>query len=310
MVAIKRQLVARRTNTYAGTNGRRFITIHETANTRVGANAQAHANLQTNGFAASFHWQVDDKQAIQSYPHTVRCWHAGDGKGAGNYSSIGVEICVNSDGNFRKALENAAKLVRKIMADEGIPLANVVQHNRWSGKNCPTNLRNGSKGVNWTQFLRMVEGASLPASSGNTSNAVLVLKYGDIGADVRLFQDKLSRAGYAITVDGSFGPAMRATVERFQRDHKLEVDGFLGPITQRKLDEVLIAARKATEGKAKEDDVMAQQLPKTQQDDMRILLAKAFKDGVFHVDHTKKVDTMTRGQALDLLISYVSRQAE
>lgn len=79
-----------------------------------------------------------------------------DGKGNGNTNSIGIEICVNSDGNFGKAVENAAALTRQIMADEGISIGNVVQHNHWSGKNCPTNLRNGSKGVNWADFKKMV----------------------------------------------------------------------------------------------------------------------------------------------------------
>lgn len=57
----------------------------------------------------------------------------------------------------------------------------------------------------------------------------------------------------------------------------------------------------------KEVDEMTQQLPQTQKDDMKNLLAKAYKDKVFSVDHTSKVDTMNRGQATDLLISYVAR---
>lgn len=57
----------------------------------------------------------------------------------------------------------------------------------------------------------------------------------------------------------------------------------------------------------REDDEMAQQLPQTQKDDMKNLLTKAHKDKLFIVDHTSKVDAMTRGQATDLLISYVAR---
>lgn len=163
-VVVKKQLVTSRSKTYGGTNGRKFIAIHETANTSKGADAQRHANLQTNGFSASWHYSVDDKHAVQSFPHTAQCFHAGDGRGDGNLNSIGIEICVNSDGDFGKAVDNAAKLVRKIMAEEGIPLANIKQHNFFSGKNCPTNLRNGSKGINWVEFIALVEGktASIP----------------------------------------------------------------------------------------------------------------------------------------------------
>ena len=56
-----------------------------------------------------------------------------------------------------------------------------------------------------------------------------------------------------------------------------------------------------------DDDEMAEQLPKTQQDDMRALLQRAFDNKVFGVNHASKVDTMTRGQDTDLLISYVAR---
>lgn len=57
----------------------------------------------------------------------------------------------------------------------------------------------------------------------------------------------------------------------------------------------------------KEVDELAQRLPKTQQDDIKALLQRAYDGKLFNVDHTSKVATMTRGEALDLLISYVSR---
>lgn len=59
---------------------------------------------------------------------------------------------------------------------------------------------------------------------------------------------------------------------------------------------------------SEEVDNMSERLPKTQQDDMRALLRRAYDEGIFSVDHTAKVDTMTRGQAVDLLISYVARK--
>src|SRR5690625_7961607 len=97
--------------------------------------------------SSSVHSSVDDKELIQSLPHSSQCFHAGDGRGGGNTESIAIEICVNSDGDFRKAVENAAKLTRKIMKDEGISIMNVVQHNAWSRKDCPTFLRRGSKEI-------------------------------------------------------------------------------------------------------------------------------------------------------------------
>lgn len=57
----------------------------------------------------------------------------------------------------------------------------------------------------------------------------------------------------------------------------------------------------------KEVDEMAELLPNTQKDDMRLLLQKAYDDKVFTVNHVPKVDKMTRGEATDLMISYVAR---
>jgi len=163
---IEQQLVQSSTKTYKGTNGRKFVTVHMTGNLNIGANAQAHANLQSRGNVrnASWHWSVDDHEAIQSFLNTVRCWHAGDGEGDGNLNSIAIEICVNSDGDLAQAVINASKLVAKLMADEDIPLRNVVQHNRWSsyGKNCPAQLRAGMP-YNWSQFLGFVAGEVEPS---------------------------------------------------------------------------------------------------------------------------------------------------
>lgn len=162
LVKIKQQLVTRTNRVSKGTNSIKYITIHETANTGRGANAQAHANLQSNNNPrqASWHYQVDDKQIIQSFKDNQICWHAGKG----NTQSIGVEICVNSDGDFNKAVNNAAVLVKLLMARHKLDTSKVVQHNFWTGKDCPTNLRSGSKGVNWRDFIDMLRAPSTTAS--------------------------------------------------------------------------------------------------------------------------------------------------
>ncbi|WP_269050753.1 N-acetylmuramoyl-L-alanine amidase [Sporosarcina sp. G11-34] len=155
---MKQQLVSSRKSTYGSGNLCNYITIHETANYDKGTGAQTHANLQSNGYSASWHYQVDDKEVVQSFPDTIRCWHAGDGKGRGNYESIGIEICVNSDSDFKKAVQNAAWLVRQLLATyPRITMDRVVQHNKWSGKNCPFNLRSGKKGIDWAGFKHLVE---------------------------------------------------------------------------------------------------------------------------------------------------------
>lgn len=144
--------------TSSGKNGKKYIVVHETDNTNTGADADAHARLQANGNSrqASWQWQVDDKEAVQSFPHNVICWAAGTSDG--NVNGIHVEICVNRDGDFTTALENAAALVAKIMKDEKIPIERVVQHNYFSGKNCPRNVR-ANKPKSWSAFIQMVKSA-------------------------------------------------------------------------------------------------------------------------------------------------------
>src|SRR5690625_4515415 len=111
MVKSSKSLVSSRALTYNEWNGNTNIIIYVPPNTDPGAGPETHARLQQNGFTASWHWSVDDREAIQSFPHNVRCWHAGDGDApnGGNYNTIGIEICVNSDGDFTKAVKNAAR---------------------------------------------------------------------------------------------------------------------------------------------------------------------------------------------------------
>src|SRR5690554_5841752 len=146
--------------TYNGTNSKKYIIIHETANTRAGANANAHARLQASGNsrAASWHYTVDDKEIVQSFSDNAQCWHAGNRYY--NENSIGVEICVNSDGDFKQAVDNAVKLTKYLMDKYNISANNVIQHNQASGKNCPRYLRSGEKGVSWSDFKVKLAGKS------------------------------------------------------------------------------------------------------------------------------------------------------
>lgn len=135
------------------------ITIHETDNPNIGANALAHARLQVNGNRrqASWHFQVDDgEKAYLSIPLNEVAYHAGNRQG--NYSSIAIEICVNRDGNYKKAVENAVKVVRYIMRKyPNIKKSHIKQHYDWSKKNCPRQLRNG-RAISWQQFVQMING--------------------------------------------------------------------------------------------------------------------------------------------------------
>lgn len=139
-------------------NPRNYLTIHQTGNTDEGSNAMAHHNLQArSGIGYGWHWQVDDHEAIQTHDHSFKIWHAGDGRGKGNTQSISIEICVNSDGDYNQAVENGAKLAALILKEENIDISNMVQHNYWSGKDCPHEIRLGKNGITWAVFVNKVK---------------------------------------------------------------------------------------------------------------------------------------------------------
>src|SRR5260370_42511852 len=78
-----------------------YITIHNTDNTDVGADAVAHSKFVRNtGFyvlpsgkkdLVSWHYTVDNLRVIQQLPIDEVAFHAK----SGNAKSIGIEVCMN-----------------------------------------------------------------------------------------------------------------------------------------------------------------------------------------------------------------------
>lgn len=132
------------------------VTIHNTAND---ASALAEISYMIgNNAQVSYHWAVDDLQAIQGIPHDRNAWHCGDGVGQGNMSSIGIEICYSKTKGhprYGQAEENGAKLAALILHQLGYGLERLYKHQDWSGKYCPHRiLDNGD----WEKFKAKVQG--------------------------------------------------------------------------------------------------------------------------------------------------------
>lgn len=167
------------------------ITIHETDNQNVRANARAHALLQVNGNPrqASWHLQVDDeKEVYQSLPFTEAAYHSGTY--LGNHSSIALEICVNQDGNYKQALLNALEVV-KVLKKQYPSIKRVVQHHHWSRKNCPRLLR-ANKVMTWDHFIKLT--TSNPSKTSSPAKAFKPTPSFTKGARVHL---KASATHYA-----------------------------------------------------------------------------------------------------------------
>lgn len=135
-----------------------FIVVHDTGNVDVGANAQRHYQYFNGGNrGSSADIFVDDMQALQVNDyHTYYSWHCGDGHGKygiTNNNSVGVEMCINSDGDYDKAFDNTVEVVKQLMSELNIDAAHVVRHYDASRKNCPASF-SGSGWARWLKFKK------------------------------------------------------------------------------------------------------------------------------------------------------------
>lgn len=129
-------------------NSCQYITIHDTANKKKGANAAAHAKyIKTIKDCTSWHYTVDDKEIYRHIPDNEKSYHTSDK--LANENSIALELCVNADGDFEKTLDNAAWLVRELSEKYKIEDKNVRRHFEWTGKKCPASLMDSG----WEAFL-------------------------------------------------------------------------------------------------------------------------------------------------------------
>lgn len=122
-----------------------YIVIHDTGNRSKGADADAHFNYYNTGNRqSSADIFVDDTKILKVNDYNkYYTWHCGDGKGKygiSNENSVGVEICINSDGDYDKAVKNTIVAVRELMKELNIPIDRVVRHYDASKKLCPATM--------------------------------------------------------------------------------------------------------------------------------------------------------------------------
>lgn len=175
MVEIKSSFISKGSkNRPAYANPKFYITIHNTGNISKGSGARNHASYVKSAAAqaipVSWHLTVDDKEAYQHLPFDESAYHAGDGNGDGNRKSIGIEICMNSDGDLLKATDNAVEIVAYLCNKYSIATKDIRQHYDWSKKNCPQMIREG-KPYDWNTFISKVQ--NLLSGGGNNGTGEL-----------------------------------------------------------------------------------------------------------------------------------------
>lgn len=223
----------------------KYIVVHY-----VGAGTSAAGNARNNCiyFAggnrqASAHYFIDDG-GIWEYaaPAAYATWHCGDGGGRygiTNANSIGIEVCMNGDKPFTaKEIKYLKELVTHLMKKFNVPASRVVRHYDASRKLCPYYY--AKRETEWQALRKTITGTStVKAKSGYKGTFPSLgtkgyLSYGDKGSNVSRLQQFLNWfGGYNLKVDGSFGPATKTAVLKFQKtiwpNNRKMWDGYFGP---------------------------------------------------------------------------------
>ena len=157
------------------------ITVHNTGND---ATACAEIrNVINNNPQTSFHFAVDDVEAIQGIPLNRNTWHASDGNGPGNRQTISVEICFSRSGGtrFTNAERNGARLVARLLRDNNWTVRDVYTHQHWDPRSqrCPQRTLD----LGWQRFLSMVQAElnalTQPATPPPTSQRTHIVRSGE-----------------------------------------------------------------------------------------------------------------------------------
>lgn len=132
----------------------KYIVIHDTANYDVGADADTHYYYFNKPSSdASAHFVIDDKQVLQLVGLQDKAWHIGTCRdGICNDTSIGIEMCMNKDGDYNKMYQNTVDLVAYLK--QQYPDAKIVRHydgSSW-GKVCPQHMSHNNW-AKWYMFL-------------------------------------------------------------------------------------------------------------------------------------------------------------
>ena len=167
------------------------IVVHNTANNASAKNEIAY--MIKNNNQVSFHYAVDNKNAVQGIPENRNAWHSGDGgNGKGNREGIAIEICYSKSGGskFTKAEENAVELIVDILNRYGWGIDKVTKHQDYNGKYCPHRTLD----LGWERFIGMIEDKLTPKEKtlSDLAQEVLQGKWGN-GQERK---KKLTQAGY------------------------------------------------------------------------------------------------------------------
>lgn len=133
----------------------KYITIHNTWNFGSAADEREYLNNRRDNAYVSYHFAVDETEAVRIMPLDIVGWHAGDsGRGPGNTTSVGIEICrsrcVGDDEKlYLESEKNAIVLAAYLLHYFNLDINALKKHQDWSGKYCPHRILDEKR---WDSF--------------------------------------------------------------------------------------------------------------------------------------------------------------
>ena len=249
-------------NCYIGQNKPAYVIIHETDNWSKGANARAHALAMKNGnLAGTVHYYVDSSDIYQTLEHSDGAWAVGDGKGRygiTNRNSINIEICVNPETDYYKAVDKAEQLAAYLLKQYGWGTDHLKRHYDASRKHCPRRIQD--EGL-WPSFAKKtaayMNGVGLATAKPSTTKPTTtttskgagymfepkLVKLGSEGTSVLLLQEILIARGFkgkngkTLTLSRKADENTIYALTQYQKSRKgvLVVDGACGENTWKDL---------------------------------------------------------------------------
>ena len=128
-----------------GTGKVQYITVHNTDDIEeaVGTNDAEQYTRATypnqNMGDARVHYFIDETDCWQNLREDEVGWHAGDKRGPGNETSLGIEIIMDGSGSKadKSAEDRGALLAAILLNRHGLGIDRLVPHKHWNNKNCP-----------------------------------------------------------------------------------------------------------------------------------------------------------------------------
>lgn len=139
-----------------------WIVVHESGMPGEGQDAELlnrvmHQKMINNEAKSSWHYSVDAYEIYHHIPNHLPARHASDGStaGGGNRNGIGIEMCINQDGNYEGAMHNNAKLIAFLLTEYNMTVANVRRHYDFAPdkKQCPSYMIRTNR---YNEFLDMI----------------------------------------------------------------------------------------------------------------------------------------------------------